>query len=109
MRGGGIISRKSPALPSVVEDDAQERTVYLERALAVVIDETQMLEFVQQEIHAGARRADHLRERPGWDPRHDADRLVPLPVARQQQQRARQPLLDRVEELTDQVLFDADI
>ena len=36
-------------------------------------------------------------------------RLVLLAVARQQQQRPRQPLLARVEELIDQVLFDADV
>ena len=36
-------------------------------------------------------------------------RLVLLAVARQQQQRARQPLLARVEELIDQVLLDADV
>ena len=33
----------------------------------------------------------------------------PLPKSRQQQQRARQPLLARIEELVHQVLFDADI
>ena len=38
-----------------------------------------------------------------------ADRLVLLAVARQQQQRARQPLLAGVEELIDQVLFDPDV
>jgi hypothetical protein len=31
--------------------------------LTVVLDEAQLLEFVQKEIHARARRADHLRER----------------------------------------------
>ena len=36
-------------------------------------------------------------------------RLVLLAVARQQQQRPRQPLLARVEELIDQVLLDADV
>ena len=38
-----------------------------------------------------------------------ARRLVLLPVARQQQQRAGQPLLARVEELIDQVFFDPDV
>jgi hypothetical protein len=48
---------------SVVQHDAQQRTVDLERELAAVVDEAELLEFVQKEVHARAGRADHLRER----------------------------------------------
>jgi hypothetical protein len=41
--------------------------------------------------------------------RHCPCRLVLLAIPRQQQQRARQTLLARVEELIDQVLFDPDV
>ena len=74
-----------------------------------VFDEAQLLEFVQEEVHARTRRADHLGERVLGDLRDHADRYGLLPVARQQQQRARQPFLAGVEELIDQVLFDSDV
>jgi hypothetical protein len=48
---------------SVVQHDAQQRTVNLEREVAAIFDEAELLEFVQKEVHARARRADHLRER----------------------------------------------
>src|SRR5665213_3490981 len=47
---------------SVVQDDAQEGAVDFEGQLAVVFDEAQLLELVQEDIHARARRAHHLRE-----------------------------------------------
>jgi hypothetical protein len=39
------------------------------------IDEPQALELVHEEIHAGARRADHIRQR-SWDTLGTADRHV---------------------------------
>src|SRR5712692_11447348 len=82
-----VASMSAPA--SVVQYDAQEGAVDLEWELPVVLDEAQLLEFVQKEIHPRARRADHLRERFLGDLRDHADRLVLLPVPRQQQQRPR--------------------
>src|SRR5579864_8796381 len=107
----GWVGQPSPPSPprSVVQDDAQQRAVDLERELVVVLDEPELLELVQKEIHPGARRADHLSERLLRDLGNHADRLVLLSVARQQQERARQPLLARVEELIDQVFFDLDV
>ena len=44
----------------IVHDDRQEGMLDLEDA--VVFDETQLLELVHKEVHARARRADHLRK-----------------------------------------------
>src|SRR5207247_956050 len=52
-----------PRRISVVEDDAQQRAVDFERQIAVVLDEAELLEFIQKEIHPRARRADHVGER----------------------------------------------
>ena len=46
---------------SVVKDDAQQRAVHLEPA--VVFDQPELAELVHEEVHPGARRADHFRER----------------------------------------------
>ena len=55
--------RQIAILGSVVQHDAQPRTVGLEWELPVIFDETEFLEFVPEDIHARTRRADHLRER----------------------------------------------
>ena len=55
-----------------------------------------------------ARRADHFRERLLRDLRQRA-RGMGLAVARQQQQRAGEPLFAGVEELIDEVRFDAHV
>src|SRR6267378_3201780 len=94
---------------SVVQDDAQQRAVDLEREVAVVFDEAESLEFIQKEIHTRARRPDHFRQRRLRHLRHHANRLVLFPIACEQKERAGQPLLARVEELIDQVLFDPDV
>src|SRR6266700_1013819 len=91
------------SLLSVVLRDTQQGVVDLERELSSVFDETQSLELVEEEVHPRTRRPDHLRERRLGDLRHHADGFVLHPVTRQQQQRARQPLLARIEELIDQV------
>src|SRR5207302_6457802 len=84
---------------SVVQDDAEERAVDLQRDVAVVVDETELLELVQEEIDARTGGADHLGERLLRHLRHEAYGLVDLAVARQQQQRAGQTLFARVEQL----------
>jgi hypothetical protein len=48
--GGGLI----------VEDNIQERTVDVK--LAVILDETQLLEFVHEEVYSRTRRANHFRQ-----------------------------------------------
>jgi hypothetical protein len=90
-----------------VHDDGQEGLIDLEAA--VVFDEPELLELVHEEVHARARRADHFRERLLRDPRQHAMGLVGLAVPREQQQRAGQPLLAGIEQLIDQVCFDATV
>src|SRR5258708_22906335 len=94
---------------SIVQDDAQQRAVDLKRLLAVVIDEAELLKLVQKEIHPRPRRPDHFRQRFLRDPGDDTAGRLLVSIARQQQQRARQPLLGGVEQLIDQVLFDPDV
>jgi hypothetical protein len=45
----------------VVQDDAEERIINADLAVGVV-DEAEIAEFVHEEIHAGARGADHFRQ-----------------------------------------------
>src|SRR5258708_4432125 len=94
---------------SIVQDDAQQRAVDLQRQLAVVLEEGERLERVQEEMHRRRRRPDHVRQRFLRDPGDDAAGRLLVSIARQQQQRARQPLLGGVEQLIDQVLFDPNV
>ena len=91
----------------VVKDDREERALHPDVA-AVVLDEAEIAELVHEEIDARPGRADNLRER---FLRHlrDRQRLIPLPVARQQQQDTGEPLFARVEQLVDQVLLHTDV
>ena len=89
----------------VVYDDGQEGRIDREAAVkaAVVVDEAQLLELVHEEVHAGPRRPDHVGK---CLLRHSRQRplgLLPLAVAREQQQRAGQPSFGRVEQLIDKV------
>ena len=65
----------------------------------------QLPKLVHEVAHAGARRADHVRERLLA---HLRDYCLMLPVlaeVRQQEQSPRQSLLAGIKELIDQVLF----
>ena len=53
---------------SVVQDDVEEGAV--DAQVAIVVDEAQLSELIQKEIHPRARRADHLGERLLTDLRH---------------------------------------
>ncbi len=105
-RGGGIFPNRAKA-DLVVQDDAEEGIVDVD--LAVVLDEAQFAEFVHEKIDAGARCANHLRQHFLGNLGKHLLRLVLRAIAREQQQSARQPFLAGVEELIDQVLFDADV
>src|SRR5438105_6814551 len=106
-RNRAITSLRLPS--SLMKHDAQKRTVDGELAVTGVIDEAELLELVQKEIHPRARRAHHVRERVLREVRDDALRRVRLAVAREQEQRTCQPPLARVEQLIDQVLLDPQI
>ena len=99
-----IIPRKAELL---VQYHAEEGTVDLEPA--VVLDEAQFSEFVHEEIDPRPRCPNHLRQHLL---RHFGQHLLRLAlrtIARQQQQRPRQPLLAGIEQLIDEGFFDADV
>src|SRR5258708_17342102 len=105
-RDGAIFPNRAKA-DLVVQDDAEEGIVDVD--LAVVLDEAQFAEFVHEKIDAGPRCSNHLRQHFLGNLRKHLLRLVLRAIAREQQQSARQPFLAGVEELIDQVLFDADV
>src|SRR4051794_7991866 len=57
---GGDPARRRLGRGSVVQDDAQQRAMDRERQVAVIVDEAEPLELVEEEIHAGARRPHDL-------------------------------------------------
>jgi hypothetical protein len=75
---------------------------------AVVLNEAQLSKFVHEETHSRPRRSDHLRERLLADFRDYRLGCPFLAKVRQQQEQAGKALLARIEQLIDQVGFDAD-
>ncbi len=75
--------------------------------LAVVLDEAQFPEFVHEKIDLGPRRANHLRQHLLRYFGQHLLRMALRAIAREQQERARQAFLGRVEELVYQVLLDS--
>lgn len=96
-----------------MKNDVEQRRVNVHSAMnlrsAVVFDEPELSEFIEEEADSGSRGSDHFGERfltDVWD------RIVKAGVfaeVRQQQQYPCQPLLARIEELVDQVFFDPDV
>ena len=96
----GVFDKRKLVL--IVQDYAQERSVDVEPA--VVPDESQLSEFVHEEIHAGARCADHFGERLlRYFGEHLFGFVFPA-IASKQQQSASQPLLAGIKKLIDQIL-----
>src|SRR5439155_13171816 len=75
----------------IVQDDGEQRVVDLEPVR--VVDESQPLEFLHEDIHAPSRGADHFRQRLLRDRRHGPHGMVMLAVPRHQQEPPGQPLL----------------
>jgi hypothetical protein len=90
----------------IVQHDAQQRAVDFHGA--VVLDEAQFSKFVHELADTGSRRSDHLRERLLTDFRNDRLGLSFLAKIGQQQKSPCQALLTRIEQLIDQVRFDAE-
>src|SRR5436190_5346893 len=90
----------------VVENYAEQRGVDLE--IAVVVDEPEISELVHEEIDARARRPDHFGKGLLRDLRYSPFRSLLVAVPRQQQERPRQPLFTGVEQMIDEVGFDAE-
>ena len=90
-----------------MQDDTQEGIVDVD--FSVVFDETQLSKFVHEEIDAGPRGADHLRQRLLRNLGEHPLRLVGCAVASEQEQSTGQPFFAGVEELIDQVLLNPNV
>jgi hypothetical protein len=62
------VGAKSDRTVSVVEDDGEKGT--MDAQATIVVDEAQLSELIQKEIHPGPCGADHLGERFLTDPRN---------------------------------------
>jgi hypothetical protein len=91
-----------------VEDNGKERVVDVDLA-AVVVDEAELAEFVHEEIYAGPRGAYHLGEGLLRNFGQRFLRIAGGTVTREEQQSAREAFLAGIEELVDQIFFDADV
>src|SRR5450631_1414974 len=76
--------------------------------VAVVVNEAQFSKFVHEKTHSGPRRSDHLRKRLLADFRDHRLRLAVFAKVRQQQEQPGKPFLTRIEQLIDEIRFDAE-
>jgi hypothetical protein len=105
---GGWERAQEATAALVVEDHGKQRVVDVDFA-AVVVDEAELAEFVHEEIYAGARGTYHFSQ--GFL-RNFGQRFLRIAggtITRQQQQSAREAFLAGIEELVDQIFFDADV
>jgi hypothetical protein len=86
-----------------VQHSAQERSVDFD--FSIVADEPELAEPVHEKTDAGSRGADHVRQRFLIDIWTDRLRAAFLSEMREQKEKAREPLLARIEQLVDQILF----
>jgi hypothetical protein len=100
-------SRDVWLLASLVQDDTQERSVDLKRA--IVLDETELPEFVHEKIDAWARGPDHLSQCFLGNLGEYSVRLVVLAVTGKQQKSPCQSFLTGVKELVHQIFLNADV
>src|SRR5215216_8160338 len=87
----------------VVQDCIQERV--MDFYFSVVADESEFAEFVHKKADAGPGGADHLCQCLLADGRLDRLRAPFLPEMREQEEKAREPLLAGIEQLIDQVFL----
>jgi len=90
-----------------VQDDAEQRAIDF-KAIGIV-NEAQFLEFVHEEIHAGARCTYHLRKGFLRDFGKDLLWFIFLTIAGQQEKGASETFFGGVKKLVDQILFNPDI
>ena len=95
------------SLSLLVQHNRQQRLINLD--FSVVLDKSQVPEFVHEEVNPRSRSSYHACQRLLGNFQKDAVRLFLFPVARQKQQGARQALFTRIEELIDQILFHTDV
>src|SRR6266576_3370532 len=94
-------------LESIVQDDAQERSVDLKPA--IVSDETELPELIHEKTDPWARCAYHLRQRFLRYFGDNSVRPVFFTVAGKQQKSASEPLLAGVEKLIYQAFLDSNV
>ena len=76
---------------------------------AVVLDETELPEFVHEKIDSGACGPNHFRQHLLRHIRNHFLRLVLLAILSEQQKSAGQPLFAGIKELIDQIPLDSDV
>ena len=76
---------------------------------ALVVNEPQFLEFIHEEIDAGAGRADHLCQHLLGDFWNHCFGLIFLAIASEEKKSTGEPFLGRIEKLIDQILLDSDV
>jgi hypothetical protein len=91
----------------VVQDDAQQSRVDLKPA--VIFDEPELSELVHEEIDARPRRPNHVCEQFLRELGEDRLRFVGHTVPCEQQKRASKPFLAGIEQLIDEIFFNADV
>src|SRR6202051_422034 len=91
----------------LMQDNTQEGSVDVEPA--IVLNESQFLEFIHEKIDSGARCPNHLRQHLLRYFGNHFVRLVLLAILSEQQKRAGQTFLAGVKELIDQILLDSDV
>jgi hypothetical protein len=77
------------------------------QAAAIVVDESQTPKFVHEEADARPCRADHLRKRLLTDFRDHRFGCPFLAEVRQQQKQSGKTFLTRIEQLIDEIRFNA--
>ena len=90
-----------------MQDNAQEGAVNLKAA--IVVNEPQFPEFVQEQVYPRPRCANHFRQHLLRYFREHLLRVGFLAVASEQQKGAGQPFLARIEKLIYQILLDSDV
>jgi hypothetical protein len=86
-----------------VQQHIQQRSA--DPDVAVVLDKSELPKLVHEEIDVSAAGADHFGERFLIDLGYDRIRPLFLAIIRQDQQKSRQTLFGRVEQLINQVLL----
>ena len=93
----------------LVQNNTQERSVNVQPAIILILNEAQFSEFIHEKIDPGARCPDHFRQHLLRYLGKHFLRLVLLAIASEQKEGAGQPFLAGVKELIDQILLDSDV
>lgn len=92
---------------SIVQNNSQQGLIDFDSA--AVFDKAEPSKFIHEKIHARTCRTNHFRKRLLGNVWEHAVWMLLFPIAGEQEQRARQALLARIEELIDQIFFYANV